>query len=202
MGTDSGTWTARYQLPGSTMNLHTTRIAILALGIFVTTAAHARETAPAFTLPTLDGAPVSLADYRGDVVLLNFWASWCPPCKAEIPLLVELHARELPGLTIVGVATYDELEDARVGVVEFGMEYTIVFDAVGDISIAYGARGIPTNVVVDHAGRVHSTHLGYLSEERFRATVEAAILGALSERLRPVNPRGQIATTWGRLRAR
>ncbi|MBT3269404.1 TlpA family protein disulfide reductase [Candidatus Poribacteria bacterium] len=173
-------------------------VASLALCVAVT--ASARELAPAFTLSTFDGDPVSLSELRGKVVLLNFWASWCPPCKREIPLLIELHERALPGLAIVGIDTYDEWEEGRLGATELGIPYTVLFDREGAIAKAYGAFGIPTNVVIDATGRVHSSHLGFLTEEKFRATVEQAVSDVLAETPRAVDGSGKLATTWGRLR--
>ncbi len=183
------------------MDSRPVRCTVAAVVLCVAITATARELAPAFTLSTFDDEPVSLSELRGKVVLLNFWASWCPPCQREIPLLVELHGRDLAGLAIVGVDTYDEWEDGRLGVTELGIPYTVVFDRDGTVAKAYGAFGIPTNVIVDTTGRVHTVHLGFLNEDKFRATVEQSALDALEEAPRQVDASGRLSTTWGRLKA-
>ncbi len=127
-----------------------------------------RRPAPDFTLPTLDGTEVHLASLRGRIVILDFWATWCPPCEVQMPILDALWKdergrRQEPELVVVGVSV-DTLPADEVGawVAERGFEYPI---ALGDQSLAraFGAIGFPTLIVVDPEGRIHTRHVGVLS---------------------------------------
>jgi thiol-disulfide isomerase/thioredoxin len=133
--------------------------------------------APAWTLKDLDGKTVSLADFKGKVVVLDFWATWCPPCRAEIPHFIELQ-NELKdkGVTIVGVSL-DSTGPADVA--QFaktnGMNYPIV---MGDekTATAYGAdQGIPTTVVIDAKGNIVATHLGLTDKDTFESDIKKAL---------------------------
>jgi peroxiredoxin len=117
---------------------------------------------PAFTLPDLDGVQVSLSDYEGKVVVLDLWATWCPPCRQEIPFLVQLYEEfKDQGLVVVGVG----LDQGGAGTLkpfvdENGVTYPIL---VGDRDVqgAYGVTGIPTTFVIGRDGRIVSKHVGY-----------------------------------------
>lgn len=130
---------------------------------------------PDFTLPDRSGEPRSIGDFDDRVVLLNFWATWCPPCLEEVPALDHLH-RELgdEGLSVVGVA----LEDAEP-VQAFAEEHDVGYPLlVGgreafDIAADYGnARGtLPYTVVIDRSGKIRATHQGALTREEAQALV-------------------------------
>lgn len=134
--------------------------------------------APDFTLQDLDGRPVKLSDYRGKAVLLNFWATFCGPCKVEMPWLVELQKQYGPqGLQIVGVALDDSGKDTiQKYAKEMGVNYTILQgqDSVGD---AYGAVGLPATFYIDRNGKIVDSALGLVS----RSEIEDNIKKALSE---------------------
>lgn len=136
------------------------------------------KVAPDFTLQDLDGRPVKLSDYRGKAVLLNFWATFCGPCKVEMPWLVELQKQYGPqGLQIVGVALDDSGKDTiEKYAKEMGVNYTILQgqDAVGD---AYGAVGLPATFYIDRNGRIVDSALGLVS----RGEIEDNIKKALAE---------------------
>jgi len=121
----------------------------------------ASETAPNFSLPLLDGGTASLSDFRGKVVILDFWASWCPPCKREIPDFIALQRRyQSKGLQIVGVAL-DETEPVRTYAAGQGINYPIL---VGNAAIARvygGISGIPTTFVIDRNGKIVRRYEGY-----------------------------------------
>ncbi len=120
------------------------------------------KVAPNFELPSLQGPPVRLSQFRGQVALVNFWATWCPPCRAEMPSIERLHrAYASRGLVILAV------DDERVGraVVEgfqrdLGLTFPILLDSSGDVSALYGVRGLPTTVLVDREGRIASVDFG------------------------------------------
>ena len=134
--------------------------------------------APDFTLQDLDGKPVKLSDFRGKAVLLNFWATFCGPCKVEMPWLVELQKQYGPqGLEIVGVALDDSGKDTiQKYAKDMGVNYTILQgqDSVGD---AYGAVGLPATFYIDRNGKIVDSALGLVS----RSEIEDDIKKALAE---------------------
>ena len=135
--------------------------------------------APDFSLQDLDGKPVKLSDFRGKAVLLNFWATFCGPCKVEMPWLVELQKQYGPqGLEIVGVALDDSSKDTIAKYVkDMGVNYTILQgqDSVGD---AYGAVGLPATYYIDRNGKIIDSALGLVS----RSEIEDDIKKALASR--------------------
>ena len=141
------------------------------------TAGTGSGTAPDFTLNDLDGEPFSFSSTRGKVVILDFWATWCPPCRMEIPHFMDLYKKyRRQGLEIVGVA----LDRGGASVVKpfaekNGIDYPVV---IGDqkVTVDYGGiRGIPTTFVIDRKGRIVQKYVGYREKEVF----EEAIKGLL-----------------------
>ena len=120
--------------------------------------------APPFTLPDLDGRPVSLADFAGRVVLVDFWATWCEPCKQQIPVLNQFHRRH-PAATVLGVAVDAGGREAVAPfAAEHGIEYPVLLGSES-LARAYGVPGFPALVVVDPAGRLDALHLGVITPE-------------------------------------
>ena len=119
------------------------------------------DPAPAFKVDTLDGKPLRLADYRSKVILLNFWATWCGPCRAEIPDLVELQNKYKGQLQIIGLVLDDDDEDAVKKFAEkFGINYPIAM-ATDEMRMEYGRiPALPTSFVLDGEGRVVQKHEG------------------------------------------
>ncbi len=119
------------------------------------------DPAPDFKLTSLDGKPVTLADSHGKVILLNFWATWCGPCRAEIPDLVELQNKYNNRLQILGLVVDDDDQDAIKGFVEkFGINYPVAL-ATNDIRMQYGGiAALPTSFVLDAEGRIVQKHEG------------------------------------------
>ena len=107
-------------------------------------------------LADLDGRPVRLADLRGKVVWLNFWATWCPPCQGETPVLRDTYDRfGDAGLVVVGVAVQETtVEDVRAYADQYGLAYPIAFDATADIFARYHVFALPTQVFIGPDGRV------------------------------------------------
>jgi thiol-disulfide isomerase/thioredoxin len=118
------------------------------------------EHAPPFTLQNLAGEQVSLADFRGKTVVLNFWATWCAPCRAEIPMISGF-AKDNPHIVVLGVSVDGSREQLAKAAPELGIDYPVL---VGDkrVQRAYGATTVPTTVVVDPEGRVTTAHVGVI----------------------------------------
>ena len=132
-----------------------------------------REPAPAVDLPRLDGnGNGSLSDYRGRVVVLNFWASWCDPCRAESPLLERWHRRlRKQGATVLGVDVQDVSGDARAFVDEYGLTYPMLRDGPGHIRDDFGILGLPETFVVDRRGRIAAVARGPVDDQFMREQV-------------------------------
>lgn len=132
------------------------------------------EAAPTAALPRLEGGgSESLADYRGRWVLVNFWASWCPPCRAETPALEEFQQRHGgPRFTVLGIDTQDLTGDAQAFVEKFGMTYPQLRDGNGDAADEYGTTGVPETFLIDPAGKVRLAVPGTVDEEYLRDEVE------------------------------
>jgi cytochrome c biogenesis protein CcmG/thiol:disulfide interchange protein DsbE len=133
-----------------------------------------REPAPELELPRLGGSGTgSLADYRGEVVVLNFWASWCKPCKDESPLLQRWHKRmERRGGTVLGVDMIDLTSRAQQFIDEYGLTYPMLKDADGDGMERFGVIAYPETFVIDRAGRIAAAERGPVDEDWMRANVE------------------------------
>lgn len=134
--------------------------------------------APGFTLASVGGGSKSLSDYKGKVVMLNFWATWCGPCKREIPDFIELQeAYRDQGFEIVGVSLDDP--NARDAVAAFvrneGINYDIVYGN-GEVAQAYGGvRSIPTTFLIDREGNVVSSKVGLTPKAQWESAIEALL---------------------------
>ncbi|NPA31607.1 MAG: TlpA family protein disulfide reductase [Chloroflexi bacterium] len=126
------------------------------------------QPAPDFTLRTLTGDEVRLGDQRGRVVVLNLWATWCEPCKAEMPLLQALAVRHPDDLVVLGVNYGEEPETVAAFVDEYGLTFPILLDPQHQVVRLYGVRGLPTTVFIDAQGRVQGVHLGALDAAALR----------------------------------
>lgn len=126
--------------------------------------------APDFTLDTLDGGQITLSDLRGQAVMINFWTSWCGPCRIETPLLVETYNEYRDqGLIILGlnITKLDNLDDVRAFVAEFSMPYPIPLDKTGEVAQDYQVLGLPTTFFVDRQGVIRKIYTGLLNESLF-----------------------------------
>lgn len=135
----------------------------------------ALEPAPPFTLATLDGREVSLADYAGRIVVIDFWATWCVPCIYQIPVLNEFHRTQgEDGAVVLGVSVD---ADGREVVAEFAEEHEIAYPVLlGDEALArrYGAPGFPALALVTASGGLESIHVGLVEPEELVAAVAEA----------------------------
>jgi thiol-disulfide isomerase/thioredoxin len=134
------------------------------------------EPAPTFKLTGLDGKPVTLANSKGKVILLNFWATWCGPCRAEIPDLVELQNKYKDRLQILGLVVEDEDQDAIEEFVEkFGINYPVAI-ATDDIRFQYGGIvALPTSFLLDAEGRIVQKHEGLRNPVLYETEIRALL---------------------------
>lgn len=133
--------------------------------------------APEFTLPTLDGETISLSDLRGQAVVLNFWASWCPPCRAEMPDLERLYQTyRTDNLVVIGVNLQESPVTVRSFVEREGLGFPIVLDRDGSVTNLYRIIPLPTTFFIDPDGIITAKYEGRLSA-RDMDTLALGLLG-------------------------
>lgn len=131
-----------------------------------------RPPAPAIALPRLEGGAGALADYRGKVVVLNYWASWCTPCRQESPLLERWQRRiSARAGTVLGVDSLDVTVDARAFVRKFHLTYPMMRDRDGATQKRFGVTGYPETLVIDRDGRIAALRRGPVDDAFLRRTV-------------------------------
>jgi peroxiredoxin len=133
-----------------------------------------RHAAPDFALKDINGKVVHLADYRGKVVLLDFWATWCGPCKIEIPWFMDLERRNKDrGFAVLGVSMDDEgWEVVRPFLTELGVNYRVVMGTDSTVQEYGGVDALPTTFLIDRDGKIAAVHVGLASRKDFEDGVE------------------------------
>jgi cytochrome c biogenesis protein CcmG, thiol:disulfide interchange protein DsbE len=132
-----------------------------------------RKPAPAVELPVLgSSASGSLANYRGQVVVLNFWASWCKPCRSESPLLERWHDRMKGSGTVLGIDGKDVTSDAQDFIRKYRLSYPMLRDRDGNVTSDYGVLGYPETFVIDRQGRIAAVQRGPVDDDFMKANVE------------------------------
>ena len=135
-----------------------------------------RRPAPDFNLPQLDGGDLRLSAYRGKVVLLNFWATWCDPCREEIPHFVELQQRYASsGLQIIGVSMDDSSDPVRPFYQQFHMNYPVVMGTAQTGALYGGILGLPITFLIDRDGHIYAKHIGATSAEVFEKDIRSLL---------------------------
>jgi len=120
------------------------------------------QPAPDFSLKSSTGENLRLSEYRGDVVMINFWATWCGPCRQEMPLLDALYSRyQRVGFNLLGVNIDDDSRRAMQMIEELGVDFPVLFDARKEVSKLYEVEAMPVTVIVDREGNVRYIHHGY-----------------------------------------
>jgi len=133
--------------------------------------------APHFTLPTSAGT-LSLADLKGKVVYLDFWASWCPPCRQSFPWMNEMEARYAHrGLAVVAINLDKDRALAEKFLKEVPAQFTVAFDPEGRVADSYHVPGMPSSFIIDRNGKIQKVHIGF--QEKDTSDLEASLRSAL-----------------------
>lgn len=152
-------------------------LALVAAGLLLTqgnaknefsskTSAEKKEPAPNFTLALLDGKNFHLSDYKGKPVLINFFASWCLPCREEMPALEKIaHEYKPKGVIFLGIAIDDTEEKMKDFVAKYGVTFPVGLDKTAAIQKSFGIYGIPTTYFIDRQGVINYSHSGSVTEE-------------------------------------
>ncbi len=138
----------------------------------------AGQTAPDFALKSATGDNLRLSEYRGEVVMINFWATWCGPCRQEMPHLEELYNRyQRVGFNLLGVNIDDDSGRAMQMVEELGVTFPVLFDEQKEVSKLYSVEAMPVTLLLDRSGTVRHVHLGYQPgfEEKYLTEIRALL---------------------------
>ena len=138
----------------------------------------AGQPAPDFVLKSARGTNLRLSEYRGNVVMINFWATWCGPCRQEMPLLNDLYSRYgRVGFSLLGVNIDDDSRRAMDMAEELGVTFPVLFDERKEVSRLYQVEAMPVTVLVDRTGKVRHVHLGYKPgyEEKYLTEIRALL---------------------------
>ncbi|MFW5996115.1 MAG: TlpA family protein disulfide reductase [Halanaerobiaceae bacterium] len=129
------------------------------------------EQAPNFTLENLEGEEVSLDDYRGEKIFLNFWATWCPPCKSEMPDIQKLH-EDNENITILTINLQENKNQAETYLQQNDLSFPVLLDTEGEAGNKYLVRSIPTTYIIDKEGIIKDQHIGAMNYETMTEIME------------------------------
>ena len=154
------------------------KISLVLSLLLASSASQAATPAPEFTLKSMSGENIKLGEQVGNVVMINFWASWCGPCRQEMPLLNDLHNKyERLGFTVLGVNVEENSSQAVDFISDTPVDFPILFDSANEVSKAYQVIAMPTTVLVDRDGNVRYIHKGYKTgdEQKYRDMVRKLV---------------------------
>jgi cytochrome c biogenesis protein CcmG, thiol:disulfide interchange protein DsbE len=167
-------------VPGIALVLVLGLLGLLAYSLFAPESARLQEgtatgrDAPDFAVTTFDGTPFKLSEQRGKIVIVNFWASWCPPCQEETPLLTTAAGQLDPDVILIGVAAWDARGDAEAFAAGYRINYPVAMDS-GSVALDFGLVGVPETFVVDADGKIVSRLPGPVTSlQQLRDMVAAA----------------------------
>lgn len=133
--------------------------------------------APDFTLVSTDGKKINLSDYKGKIIILDFWATWCGPCRKGIPDLVSLQKSYKDKLVVIGISLDDERtkNDILPFMKEYGVNYPVVYGTY-EVTMNYGSiQAIPTSFIIDQKGNIVDKYLGLVSKEIFENRIKSLL---------------------------
>ncbi len=130
-----------------------------------------------FTLKTLDGKNVKLSDYKGKVVIIDFWATWCPPCRKGIPDLVAIQKEYKDNLVIIGISLDQQntIKDLAPFIKNYGINYPVVLGTQQVVTDYGDIRSIPTSFVIDQSGNIVDTHIGLVQKSTYTNKIKQLI---------------------------
>ena len=132
--------------------------------------------APDFTLTDLDGKQIRLSDLRGKVVFINFWATWCPPCRAEMPEIEAFHQEyKSKDVVVIGVDILESENVVRKFVEQGGYTWTFVIDTTGEVSSLYKVNAIPASYFIDREGVIRAVNIGAMTKRAMEAKISQAM---------------------------
>ncbi|MDF2177861.1 TlpA disulfide reductase family protein [Aliiglaciecola sp. CAU 1673] len=145
-------------------------VVLTGLTAFTAKAADSKATtAPDFTLKSRDGGNLRLAEQRGNIVLVNFWASWCGPCREELPKFEEMYQRYQDlGFVVLGVNVDDDPAKAEILLSDISISFPVLFDPKGEVSRLYDISAMPTTILIDRDGNTRLVHKGYKSGDEVK----------------------------------
>ncbi|MDP6126539.1 MAG: redoxin family protein [Dehalococcoidales bacterium] len=130
------------------------------------------DVAPDFTLADLEGNQVSLSDFRGKTVLVNFWATWCPPCLAEMPEIEAVYQEYKDrGVEVVGIDVREPREDVLQFVRKGGYSWVFVLDTAGKVTASYEIAALPTSLFIDTEGVIKAVNIGAMTKRQMEANL-------------------------------
>ena len=142
--------------------------------------ANAGQTIPDFTLPTLSNDSVQLSAHKGEVVYVDFWATWCPPCRKSFPWMEQMHRKyKDAGLKIIAVSIDGDKAAIQSFLNSNPVSFTVAHDKGGKIADSFGLQGMPTSYLIDRKGVLHYTHAGF--RESDKDVLESHIKSLLKE---------------------
>lgn len=136
------------------------------------------QSAPDFSLISLDGAPVKLSDYAGQVILLNTWATWCPPCKAEMPTIHNYYqAHKDEGFVVLAVNSQEPTGTVSSFIQANQFTFPVLLDSTGQMEDQYRIRALPTSLVIDRNGVIQYIHTGEISGDQLEQVIGPLLKG-------------------------
>lgn len=125
-----------------------------------------------FSLGSLDGSQIALADYAGDVIIMNFWATWCPPCRAEMPGINRFYeAHQDEGLVVLAINAQEDAATVRPFIQNNNFSFPVLLDLEGRVASQYSTRSFPTTFIIDRDGVIQHVQTGEISEDELARVV-------------------------------
>lgn len=137
------------------------------------------QPAPDFSLTSLEGARLNLSDYAGQVVMINMWATWCPPCKAEMPAINSFYeAHREQGFTVLAVNSQEDAATVNAFIKSGGFSFPVLLDTRAEVMELYQVRGLPTSYIIDRNGAIRHVQTGAITEKQLEQIVLPLLAGS------------------------